>query len=270
MHLMKLDDADLEKRMAFAAELGVSAGEIALRHFRNRDKLIVESKGPQDLVSEADREVELFIRAEIEDAYPDDGFFGEEHDPKEGTSGFTWVVDPIDGTANFVAGTPLWCVSIACAHNGVPVVGVINDPNSGELFRARKGGGAYLNDKPIRASDSTSLGVGSVGIGFSRNSKPDHTVKLIENLVSEGGIFFRNASGAIMLAYVAAGRLIGYCEDYMNSWDCFAAFCLITEAGGMVEEPDPETAIENGTSVVTGAPGVFPALQALADKSLGR
>jgi myo-inositol-1(or 4)-monophosphatase len=160
---------------------------------RKLDSLTIESKGHQDMVSEADREVELFVRAEIAKAYPDDGVVGEEHAPKKGSTGYDWVIDPIDGTANFVKGIPAWCVVIACAKDGATVTGVIHEPSTGETFYGEKGGGAFLNGKPIRTSASASLGDGSVGTGFSNRREIRNIVPFIDMLVSEGGVFYRNA-----------------------------------------------------------------------------
>ena len=118
-------------RLSFAIDLARRAGELGLKHFRSLETLTIESKGHQDLVSNADRDVETFIRQEIAKRYPEDGIFGEEHAPVEGKSGYTWVIDPIDGTANFVSGIPQWCVALACSNRGVTVVGVICEPCSG-------------------------------------------------------------------------------------------------------------------------------------------
>ena len=162
------------------------------------------------------------------------------------------MIDPIDGTANFVQGIPAWCVVIACAKDGVTVTGVIHEPSTGETFYGSKGGGAFLNGKPIKASSSKSLGDGSLGVGFSNRRETANVPGLIKDLLDRGGIFFRNASGALMLAYVASGRLIGYVEEHMNAWDCIAGMLLVEEAGGRIVAPDPKTVLEKGTVVVAG------------------
>ncbi len=221
-------------------------------------------------MSEADREVELVIRAAIAATYPDDAIVGEEHPPVEGQSGFVWVIDPIDGTANFVAGIPAWCVAIACVRDGVSVVGVVHEPSVGETFHARRGGGAFLNGEPIRVSSSQSLGEGTLGVGSSNRAEQHQVVGLIDALLSQGGVFYRNASGALMLAYVAAGRLIGYSEPHMNAWDCLASFCLVEEAGGKVVPPNPRTVVADGTVAIAGAPGVFEAIRSLSNAAFGR
>jgi fructose-1,6-bisphosphatase/inositol monophosphatase family enzyme len=125
---------DNDQRMRFARDLAFRAGELALTYFRALDTLTIESKGHQDLVSDGDRDVETFIRAAIGAEYPDDGVVGEEHANLAGTSGYVWIIDPIDGTANFVRGIPAWTVVIAGVRDGAPDVGVIHEPSTGENF----------------------------------------------------------------------------------------------------------------------------------------
>lgn len=254
----------LDARHEFATELARRAGEVGMKFFRELDKLTIESKGHQDLVSDGDREVELFIRAGIAERYPDDGIVGEEHAPVEGSTGFVWIIDPIDGTANFVRGIPAWCVVIACLHEGEMQVGVVHDPSTGETFHGRRGGGAFLNGRPIRTTTATSLSEGSVGTGFSNRVEAGHIVPLIGALIAEGGVFYRNASGALMLAYVAAGRLLGYTEEHMNAWDCTAGLLLVEEAGGRIFRPDPASVITEGTLVIAGGQGVYDRIYALS------
>jgi myo-inositol-1(or 4)-monophosphatase len=257
------------KRLNFARDLAQRAGKLGMEFFKKLDSLTIESKGHQDMVSEADREVELFVRAEIAKAYPQDGIIGEEHAPVKGSTGFTWVIDPIDGTANFVKGIPAWCVVIACAKDGVTEVGVIHEPSTGETFYGEKGGGAFLNGRPIKASSSKSLGDGSVGVGFSNRRETANVPGLIKDLLGQGGIFYRNASGALMLTYVASGRLIGYVEEHMNAWDCIAGMLLVEEAGGRIVRPDPKTVLEKGALVLTGGAGVFDDIKALCTRAYG-
>jgi myo-inositol-1(or 4)-monophosphatase len=254
-------------RLELAIEVAKRAGDFAKAHFDVFDMLVIESKGHQDMVSNADRDTELLIRAAIEEQWPDDGIIGEEHGRKHGTSGFDWVIDPIDGTANFVRGIPQWCVAIAVAKDGEAVIGVINEPCSGELFHAAKGGGAFCNGKPIRASQASSIGEGSIGTGFSGRVHGANIVKAIGLIVGGGGVFFRNASGALMLAYVAGGRLLGCIEEHMNSWDCIAGLLIVKESGGMIVQPDPATSLDQGTVVIAGGSNVFDAIREIAEKS---
>jgi myo-inositol-1(or 4)-monophosphatase len=259
----------LDDRLAFAVDLAREAGAFALSRFRALDDLVIESKGHQDLVSDADRATETLIRAAIAARWPDDGIVGEEHGRVHGTSGFDWVIDPIDGTANFVRGIPHWCVVIACTKDGLPVAGVIFDPCTGELFQAAAGAGAYVNGRRMRAYGGDSLRDGSVAAGVSGKSDVGRSTELVREILAPGGMFFRSASGALMLAYVAAGRLVGYIEDHMNAWDCFAALLMVEEAGGRIHPIDAEHALERGMRVVAGGAAIYPALDGIARRVFG-
>ncbi len=261
---------DIQKRLDFAIGIAREAGAFASRHFAAIDSLVIESKGHQDLVSNADKETEKLIRSAIAAAFPDDGIVGEEYGRVHGTSGFDWVIDPIDGTANFVRAIPQWCVALAVARHGDAVIGVINEPSSGELFHAMKGGGAFCNGKPILAARGSDIGEGSVGTGYSGRAPGENIIKVVARLVASGSMFFRNASGALMLAYVAAGRLLGYVEEHMNSWDCLGGLLIIEEAGGVIVKPDAETVLEHGTVVIAAGPNVFGEISKLADDCFSR
>jgi len=251
-------------RLQFAIDLARRAGDFAKAHFIAIDALVIESKGHQDLVSNADRDTETLIRSAIADRWPNDGIVGEEHGRKHGNSGFDWVIDPIDGTANFVRGIPQWCVAIACAQHGEAILGVINEPSSGELFHASRGGGAFVNARPMRASAGSSITEGSIGTGFSGRAPAENVVQAVGAIVERGGVFFRNASGALSLAYVAAGRLLGYIEEHMNSWDCLAGLLLVEEAGGKIWRPDPLTCLDRGTVVIAGGPAIYGVVEEIA------
>ena len=259
-----------EARLEFAIDLARKAGALGMGYFREIEKLTIESKGHQDLVSNADRDVELFVRAAIAEAYPNDGVVGEEHDDVQGTSGLVWVIDPIDGTANFVRGIPQWCVIIACMRDGETHTGVTHEPASGETFWARRGAGAFCNGRPISVAKATSISEGSIGVGFNNRTHALNIVPVVTAIIDQGGIFFRNASGGLMLSYVAAGRLIGYSEEHMNAWDCLAGFLLIEEAGGLVHPFDRGDVVANGTIALAGGPGVFDWIRDVSLKSFGR
>jgi len=258
-------DTELRNRCARAVEIVQAAGRIGMDYFRRRESLDIELKGHLDFVSEADREVEAAIRAALAESFPGDSVVGEEHAPQEGSSGFTWVIDPIDGTANFVAGIPVWCVVLAGVQGGRTIVAAIHDPNSGETFSAWRGGGMSVNGTALDLAARSGLGDGTVGVGLSNRSSRESVLAVIAALLEERARFFRNASGALSLAYVAAGRLIGYVEEHMNAWDCLAGQLLVEEAGGGVETQDADAMIAEGGRVVVGAPGVFPALVRIAD-----
>lgn len=260
--------SDSFDRLDFAITLSRAAGARALEAFRAIETLTIESKGHQDLVSNADRETEAYVRAEIARVYPEDGIVGEEEAPKESRSGWTWVIDPIDGTANFVSGIPAWCVILACVHEGETQVGAICEPASGETFWAGRGKGAFVNGKKLAVSQARSLAEGSLGTGFAARESRQAIVGLIDELIGAGGMFFRNASGGLMLAYVAAGRLIGYVEEEMNAWDCLAGLLMIEEAGGIVEKPAAETILTARHRLVAGGPNVYQAVATLAGRHL--
>ena len=228
-------DNAIEARLTLAKSLAREAGELGMTYFRSIGDLVIEQKGAQDLVSNGDRDVETFIRTRLAEAFPDDGIVGEEHDDVATRSGWTWVIDPIDGTANFVRGIPAWCVVLACVHDDRTKIGVVCEPSHGELYAAALGHGAFLNDKPIRVAATRGLDDGSTGVGMNGRTETRLVTQFIELLVARGGVFYRNASGALMLAYLAAGRLIAYAEPHMNAWDCLAAQLLVAEAGGRVE-----------------------------------
>jgi len=255
-------DLDLALRLADAAD------RISLGRFRDRD-LHVETKPDRSPVTEADLAVERAIREALAVERPADGILGEEYGT-EGDTARQWIVDPIDGTANFVRGIPAWCVVIACARDGETVVGVIREPSTDETFYGRLGGGAFVNGRPIRASAGASLSEGSVGTGLSNRASTEHVAVLISSIMAEGGVFYRNASGALMLAYAASGRLLGYVEEHMNAWDCLAGMLLVEEAGGTVLKADPTTVLVQGTQVIAGGKHIFPKLQALCAQAFGR
>jgi len=246
------------------------AGQLALQYFNAQDQLVIDHKGHQDFVSQADREVELLIRELLTKAFPDDAIVGEEHAPTVGTSGFTWVIDPIDGTTNFINGIAAWTVVIAGVQDGSTQIGVIHDPCHQETFVATRGHGTLLNDTSLKIDDARLLSQGTVGIGYSNRVDDQGIVKLVSALVDEGSMFYRNASGALSLAYVAAGRLLGYSEEHMNAWDCLAGQLIVAEAGGRVETQDADAMIRDGGRVVVGTPVVFDRLLEISETAFAK
>ncbi|RLJ51935.1 myo-inositol-1(or 4)-monophosphatase [Litoreibacter meonggei] len=256
-----------DARLEILKKICAEAGKLALRYFENQGDLVIDHKGHQDFVSQADREVEAFTRRLLENAFPDDAIVGEEDAPKAGTTGFTWVIDPIDGTANFINGIPAWTVVVAGVSQGKTQIGVIHDPCHDETFAAMSGGGATLNGKRLLLDDQRGLSDGTVGVGYSGRVDNKGIVQLVKALIDEGSMFYRNASGAISLAYVAAGRLLGYSEEHMNAWDCLAGQLIVAEAGGVVEVQDADTMILEGGRVVVGTPAVFERLLEISEKA---
>ncbi|WP_281978628.1 inositol monophosphatase family protein [Pseudorhizobium flavum] len=255
-----------EARQRFAEGVARKAGALALDYFLRRETLVIEiKKDPQDVVSIADRAVETLIREQIAEAYPKDGVLGEEYGLIESSSGFTWVIDPIDGTSPFVNGMPTWCVSIALLHEGEPVVGVIAAPCQDELYSAAHGLGARLNGTPLRIDGSRTIRNAVTGVGANHHVPPRTVADFVEALLTQGGTFIRNGSGALMLAYVAAGRLVGYYEPYMHAWDCLAGYCLVREAGGwFLPFPVEGERLTKGAPVLAAGPGAIEDLRTLA------
>ena len=251
-------------RVEMATRIAREAGALALDYFQRSDELNVERKGHQDFVSQADRDVELFVRRAIEKTLPHDAIVGEEHDARNGDSGFTWVIDPIDGTTNFVNGIPAWTVVIAGVRDGVTEIGVIYDPCNNDLFVAVKGRGATHNGARMTAPTGLRITDGSIGVGFSNRVSNDGIKNLVATLLDAGGVFHRNASGALSLAYVAAGKLLGYSEEHMNAWDCLAGQLIVAEAGGRVEDQDADQMIATGGRVIVGVEGVFEDLREMS------
>jgi len=240
-----------------------NAGMLALDYYRRRDSLTVEHKGRQDLVSEADRTVEQFIRTQIAEIFPDDGFFGEELPPSEPRDAAgTWVIDPIDGTWCFVNGIGSWCVSIAYVERGQTTLGAIFDPNANELFSAVLDHGAFLNGRPIRVADAKAFTDGTISVGFAARQPAEAMFSTLEHIVRHGGLYHRHGSGALALAWTAAGRLIGYVESHMNSWDCLAGLLLVEQAGGWAAEFMTGAGLQCGNRVIAGPKRMRPLLEA--------
>ncbi|NNF70724.1 MAG: inositol monophosphatase [Rhodobacteraceae bacterium] len=257
----------MPNRSDTAIEIAKSGGALALDYFQKLGDLVIENKGHQDFVSEADKAVELHVRALIEDAFPDDGIVGEEHAAKPSASGYTWVIDPIDGTTNFITAIPAWTVVLAIVKDRQTQIGVIYDPVHDELYQAEASKGAWLNGERLICPPDASFQRGSIGTGFSNRVSTKGVLATVTTVLAEGGVFHRNASGALSLAYVAAGRLIGYLEEHMNAWDCLAGQLLIAEAGGSIEPQDADEMIAHGGRVVAGSAGIFGDLVRIADAS---
>jgi myo-inositol-1(or 4)-monophosphatase len=252
------------ERFEFAHSVIRKAGTVASEYFGRIGSLSIRSKGAHDLVSEADVNTEKAIRDNIAGGFPEDAFFGEESGApiiSEGPG--VWVVDPIDGTQPFLCGMPSWCISIAFVLDGKLEFGLVYNPPCEELFAGGKAFPATVNGKPIHASPSTDLSAGLVSIGFSPRSSQAFLFDSLRKLLAHRGMFFRNGSGALSLAYVGAGRLLGHVEPHMYSWDCLGAMAIIEAAGGRVNEYLTGDALVKGNRVVAGAPGVFRQLETL-------
>jgi len=268
---MKPTDADL---LAIAREVAVDAGALALRRRREGVTVAATKSSPVDIVTETDREVEAFIRARLAQLRPHDGFFGEESDATESASGLTWVVDPIDGTVNFLYGIPAWAVSIAVVEGGpdpavwTAVAGCVANPVLGEVYSARRGGGAFLGDEPIAVSGAVDLSQSLVGIGFAYSAATRRIqAKVITKLIDQVRDARRGGSAALDLCSVAIGRLDAYYERGLNPWDHAAGALIAAEAGAVVAGLHGAPATRE--FLIAATPGIVDALEAaLVDAGL--
>ena len=260
------DQGPTRMRFEIARSVILDAGAFANEYFGRLGTLTVKSKGSHDLVSEADLNTELLIRNAFAKHFPEDAFFGEESGYTRVESGRgVWVVDPIDGTQPFLSGMPSWCISVAYVLDGKLEFGLVYNPPCNELFAGGKGFPATVNGRPIAAHPGKDLSAGLVSIGFSPRSPRSFLFSSLTKLLEQKGMFFRNGSGALCLAYVAAGRLLGHVEPHMHSWDCLGAIAIIEAAGGRVNEYLVGNALLEGNRVVAGSPAVFEQLESLLE-----
>ncbi|MFT4151742.1 MAG: inositol monophosphatase family protein [Paracoccaceae bacterium] len=213
------------------------AGRSLVKDFREVENLQVSSKGPGDFVSKADREAERIIKEELMGGRPTYGWLGEETGGEDGQDPTRrWIVDPLDGTTNFLHGMPHWAVSIALEHKGEIVSGVVFDAAKDELYWAEKGAGAWMNDKRLRVSGRRHLidSVFATGVPFAAKKTLPATLKDLGNLMPTCAGVRRWGAASLDLAYVAAGRYEGYWERELSAWDIAAGILLVKEAGGMV------------------------------------
>jgi myo-inositol-1(or 4)-monophosphatase len=256
--------SSINERFQFATGLIRRAGDHALNYFQSIDTLHIRTKGPQDMVSDADVQTELLIRDALKAEFPEDAFLGEETGREEiGRREGIWVVDPIDGTQPFINGMSCWCVSIAFVLNGVLEFGFVYSPARNELFAGGRNAAATLNDQPIRVTKSPDLATGMVGVGYTLRVPFSDFVPVFSRLLERGGMFYREGSGALTLCYVACGRLIGYVELHINSWDCLGALAVVQAAGGKYNDFLADGGLWKGNWLVAGAPEVYPALRDL-------
>jgi myo-inositol-1(or 4)-monophosphatase len=227
----------LELRLLAACAVVREAGQIARDFFMRREQLEIEHKGMQDLVSIADRQVEEVIRRHLAAAFPDDGIIGEEGETIEPPSGAgSWVVDPIDGTANFLRGLPYWSVALAYVRNGVTEIGVTYDPNHDELFAAARGRGTTRNGSKVRVSGCSDMRRAIIGSTFTFKMNIQDYTNLIRGILDAGADHRRLGSTALMMCHVADGRLDGCATLYCSSWDIIGGLLLVQEAGGVASD----------------------------------
>lgn len=236
------------------------AGRSLVKDFREVENLQVSSKGAGDFVSKADTRAEGIIREVLMEARPNYGWCGEESDPVEGKDPTRrWIVDPLDGTTNYLHGMPHWAVSIALEHKGEVVSAVVFDPAKAELFWAEKGAGAWMNDQRIRVSGRNKFieSVFATGLPFGGRADLPETLQDLARILPTCAGVRRWGSAALDLAYVAAGRYDGFWERNLNEWDMAAGLLLVKEAGGLVEAMTPEATPFDDRSALCGNEPLF-------------
>jgi myo-inositol-1(or 4)-monophosphatase len=235
-----------------------------LRDFGEIENLQVSSKGPGDFVSRADRKAEEVIRVELTEARPNYGWLGEESAEVKGTDPTRrWIVDPLDGTTNFLHGLPHWAISIALEHKGEIVAAVVYDPIKDEMFVAEKGAGCWMNDRRQRVSGRRDMieMIFATGIPFGGSKMLPRTLRDLAALTPRTAGIRRFGAASLDLAYVAAGRYDGFWERGLNPWDMAAGLLLVREAGGLVGPlTEGASSIFDSQSVVAANPNVFDSL----------
>jgi len=242
-----LKNLELQTRRTQATEIIRLAGSTARVSFVQQD-FQSQSKGVQDFVSQVDKRTEQYIREEFLKAFPNDTVMGEEGGGQLGNC--TWIVDPIDGTSNFVRGVGLWCISAALVVNGQVVIGIIFDPMLDEMFTCHAGGGSTLNGASIRVSDTNSAAAATLGISFNFQNSKNPVSGVVEQLLSNNTSFRMLGAGALSLAHCAAGRTDGFWEAFMKPWDAAAGLALVSEAGGIVCDYGANSGFESGNAVL--------------------
>jgi len=241
------------------------AGAVLIRHLNKLDKLTVEKKGHNDFVSEADRAAERAVIDVILKHYPDHAVLAEESG-RQGESDTVWIIDPLDGTTNFLHGFPQFCVSIGVEVNGRIEHGVVYDPMRQELFSASRGDGAQLDGRKIRVSGSTLLEQALIGTGFpfrQAGAEAGPYLEMLGKVIRHTAGVRRPGAAALDLCYVAAGRLDAFWETGLKAWDLAAGSLIIREAGGIVSGLDgSENYLESG-HVLAGTPKIYAGLAKL-------
>ncbi len=236
------------------------AGRSLVKDFREVENLQVSVKGAGDFVTRADREAERIIKEDLRGARPTYGWVGEETGTDAGQDPTRrWLVDPLDGTTNFLHGLPHWAVSIALEHKGEVVAAVVFDPAKDELFTAERGDGAFLNDKRLRVSGRRQMieSIFATGVPFGGRRDLPATLSDLARLMPQTAGVRRWGAAALDMAYVAAGRFDGYWERGINSWDIAAGILLVKEAGGFVEAMNPSESPVDAGAIIAANPLLF-------------
>ncbi len=250
---------DASSLLATAVVAAEAAGDLLLSRFRAPARGVERKSSTTDMVSDADRDAEAMIREILAKARPDDAILGEEEGERAGASGLRWVIDPLDGTTNFLFGLPQWCVSVACEDSAGGLVGVVHDPCHQETFVASRGNGAFLGADRLSVSEKVDLSDALIATGYSYlpEERAAEAVQL-ERVLPRVRDIRRLGSAALDLAWTAGGRFDGYYETPTHHWDWAAGVVLVREAGGLVGEL-PAVG-PSGPGLVAAGNGLYDAL----------
>jgi myo-inositol-1(or 4)-monophosphatase len=247
-----------------------SAGDIITRNMDRLDRIKVVTKQNNDFVSNVDHMAEQAIISTIKHAYPDHGIYAEESGKQDADADHLWIIDPLDGTTNYLHGFPQFGVSIAMQHKGRLEAGVIYDPVSQELFTASRGNGATLNDKKIRVTGHKGLENALLGTGFPYydHSYLDTYLETMKAFMQKTAGIRRPGSAALDLAWVAAGRIDGFWEFNLKAWDIAAGAIIVREAGGIVSDFENKDGYLVSGDIIAAAPKVFPEMLAIIQQKI--
>jgi myo-inositol-1(or 4)-monophosphatase len=256
----------MQPMLNIAIRAARSAGDLILRSSDNIGQLNIDQKGKNDYASEVDRAAEREIINIIRTAYPDHAILAEESGQHKGND-FVWVIDPLDGTTNFLHGFPQYAVSIALKYRGKLEVAVIYDPLRDELFTAKRGGGAMLNSRRLRVTNQSSMKGALIGTGFpfKTDLHLDAYIGMFRAITTEAAGVRRAGAAALDLAYVAAGRLDGFWEIGVMEWDMAAGILLIKEAGGVITDFSFNDNYMTSGNVIAGSPKMHQLLYQLIE-----
>jgi myo-inositol-1(or 4)-monophosphatase len=253
--------SSLHPMLNVAIKAARAAGAIINRASMDLDILKVNTKAPNDFVTEVDHAAEQAIIEILLQAYPDHGILAEESGREHGSqhSEFIWIIDPLDGTTNFIHGLPMYCVSIALTHRGVVQQAVVYDPTRNDLFYATKGRGAFMNDRRLRVSKRTRMSDALIGTGFPfrRGDNFKRYLKMFEAVMVECAGLRRPGAAALDLCYVAAGYYDAFFETGLQPWDLAAGSLIVTEAGGLIGNFTGESDFLHQREVVAGNPRIY-------------
>lgn len=249
----------MQPMLNIAVRAARSAGDYMMRKLNHLPDIKVETKSRNDYVSEVDREAEKRIIDTLLKSYPKHSILAEESGETMGSEPYRWIIDPLDGTTNFLHGFPHFAVSIACQRDGRLEHAVIYDPFKQELFCASRGDGATLNNRRMRVSSviSTTGALLGTGFPFKRHDQLDIFLRQFTEFFATACDIRRTGSAALDLAYVAAGRLDGFWEDGLNAWDIAAGALLIREAGGIITDYDGDEKYLESGQVIAGNPKIL-------------